>query len=84
MSRRPVVMLIRKDYLHYKTSSKILALICVNVLFIALRSEYQIPGLYSNDLLLINNLFDKRFFWNERIRLYSNYLILQTFSVTFS
>ena len=32
-------MLIRKDYLHYITSSKILALICVNALFIALRSE---------------------------------------------
>ena len=32
-------MLIGKDYLHYITSCKILALIYVNVLFIALRSE---------------------------------------------
>lgn len=37
--------------------------------------QCKITDLFPNDLL-INRFFDKTFFWNERICLYFNYLIL--------
>ena len=37
--------------------------------------QSKISGSFQNNLLIIQ-LFDKTFFWNERICLYFNYLIL--------
>ena len=78
-------MLIGKDYLHdNKMPCKFLALIWANVYCIVLlMRQCKITDLFPNDLL-VNRLFDKTFFWNERICLCSNYFIHSRFGVSFS